>query len=89
MYRTLDFYYDRVDAAAIQRRVDRINTDILKIAGDPLLGKSDKNVPGFLYWYAHKTDYRIYFERLGPTSIKVYRVWPSRSRSITLDDVRE
>ncbi len=77
------------DPESVRRNLEQIVSDIEKIAGTQMLGSYDENIPNCQYWYALKTEYRVYFKRLDTNAIKVFRIWPSRQRAIKPKDVRE
>lgn len=67
--------------AEIKREVDRIEASIL--AGRNVPGKPDE----YRIWRLMKGKYQLFYRILGPNSIEVLRVWPSRRRPLRPDEI--
>jgi len=87
-----NFYATRLDLKTIRRLLANIQGDIQKLAVTPLVGRKDERIgpdePGqYEYWYAYRSEYRVYYRRLGPRTIEVYRIWPSRKPPLEPDQI--
>lgn len=83
-----DFYIEILGESetAAQRAIEIVKRDIRKIAATPLIGRKDKQGL-YEYWFAMGSQYRVYYQRLGPKTIKIYRVWPTRRPKLTLEEI--
>lgn len=82
------FYTERINKETSKRVTNVVLADIKKVAATPMLGTKDERLgDDYLYWSALRTQYRIYFKRVGPRTIQLYRIWPSRRRPIELYDL--
>jgi plasmid stabilization system protein ParE len=87
-----DFYTNLANEAVANQIIDGIKRDIRRLAVTPFLGSKDARLrpdaPNqYEYWYAFRTQYRVYYRRLGPRTIQVYRVWPSRRQPLEPEDI--
>ncbi len=82
------FYVKNSDLPNAIQKLERIIEDIEKLADNPLLGRANPDLLGSEYWYALETTYKVFYERTGPNSIKVFRVWPSRSKVLKPDQIK-
>jgi len=87
-----EFWDEAAGEAFSNQVITTINQDISKLAVAPMLSRKDekieKVIPGQIeYWYAYRSEYRVYYRRLGPRTIEVYRIWPSRKPPLEPDQI--
>lgn len=83
-----EYYYKLFNKATSKQKIATIHQDIAKIANNSMLARHDPKLSDRAkYWFAIGTDFRIYYTRITPNSIRVLRVWPSRREPLKLEEI--
>lgn len=82
------FYLKNANREVAARNIATIRADINYIAQTPMIGKKTPGLSAtYRYWYALDTKYKVYFRQLGPSLIRVLRIYPSRANPLTPTDI--
>jgi plasmid stabilization system protein ParE len=77
----------------VLKNVQRLRADLKKLAETPMLDRSDPElVEGeqrYFWYYAKGTEFRVYYERLGPKTIRILRLWPSKRKPLEPSEILE
>jgi plasmid stabilization system protein ParE len=78
-----DFYTQVANLAVADQMISRLKQAVREIAVTPMLGQIDERLTleerdSYQQWLILNNQYRVYFHRLGPKTIEVYRVWSTR-----------
>ncbi len=83
----LDFYTTLADESVTRRVVAAIRREVQQLSITPLLQKRRQEGENFQTWLVYRSEYRVYYKRIGPRTIYVYRIWPCRRVPLKSDEI--
>jgi plasmid stabilization system protein ParE len=83
-----DYYLRVTDEETTVKVMTAILTEITYLADSPMLGKRIANeAPQYRVWIILKDRFKIYFERIAPDHIRVFRVYGARRKPLNPQEV--